>query len=183
MTSQICRLVLLNSSPKAPERFAIIVAPRWTPAGTTFMRTFPSSDSWPFGDSRLSGRGGASEAPCSLMTFKCKLALVALAVSLATNPAVAQDSSRADWRAWFATVDSVAKCRKGQLLSRVYGVEGEYTVHRTPSGGTCQAGPGPGSPTAWVIDSRVFCPDSNPATWMDPPKHAPMFDENIVASL
>jgi hypothetical protein len=111
------------------------------------------------------------------MTFRHRLALVMVALSLTAGRAVAQDSSRADWREWLATRDSVARCRKGQLLSRVYGVEGEFTVHRTPSGGTCQAGPGPRSPTAWVIDSKVFCPDSNPATWMDSPKtRAPRMD-------
>ena len=90
--------------------------------------------------------------------------LVLALLALGPGSAFAQDSSRADWRAWFAAKDSVAKCLRGPLLSRVYGVQGEFTIHRSASGGTCQAGPGPGDPTAWMIDSRLFCPDSSPAT-------------------
>lgn len=115
--------------------------------------------------------------------MKRLLSLVAVALSLGAGPALGQDSTRADWRAWFATRDSVARCIKGPLVSRVYGGEGEFTVHRTPSGGTCQAGPGPGEPTAWVIDSRLFCPDSSPSTWMNAPANAPKLDENTVVSI
>lgn len=95
----------------------------------------------------------------------------------------AQDSSRADWRQWFATKDSVARCRKYPMLMRFYGVEGEFTTHRTPSGGTCQAGPGPGEPTVWVVDSRAYCPDSNPATWRSEPPGFPIIDENRIAEI
>jgi hypothetical protein len=116
------------------------------------------------------------------MTLSRQIA-IAVALSLGAGAASAQDSTRADWRAWFAIRDSVAKCRTGQLLSRVYGVEGEFTVHRTPNGGTCQVGPGPGSPTAWIIDSRLFCPDSSPITWVNPPTSAPALNEKTIVSL
>jgi hypothetical protein len=112
-----------------------------------------------------------------------QVALMTIPLCLGANAASAQDSSRADWRTWFAIQDSVDKCRTGQLLSRVYGVDGEFTVHRTPTGGTCQVGPGPGSPMAWVIDSKVFCPDSSPSTWMSPPTRGPLLNEKTVVSL
>lgn len=117
------------------------------------------------------------------MSLTRQIAVAVVTLCLGAGASLAQDSSRADWRTWFATRDSVARCRMGQLLSRVYGVEGEFTVHRTPTGGTCQAGPGPGAPTAWVIDSRLFCPDSNPTTWMDAPASPPMLDEKTVVSI
>ena len=118
------------------------------------------------------------------------LAAVALICITGPGAAVAQDSSRADWRTWFATNDSVARCRALPLVSRVYGGQGEYTIHRTPTGGTCQAGPGPSSPLAWVIDSIVFCPDSNPARWASAPtidqkrilEVVPSRDSSLLAS-
>lgn len=118
------------------------------------------------------------------MTLKCRGALQILGVlAFGAASAAAQDSSRADWRAWFFEKDPVAKCLKRPLLSRVYGVQGEFTVHRTSTGGTCQAGLGPGSPTAWIIDSQLFCPDSSPATWMRQPPGAPTLDERRVVSV
>jgi hypothetical protein len=118
------------------------------------------------------------------MTFVRRTVLVVLSLlPLGSGTVSAQDSSRADWRAWFATKDSIANCIRGPLLSRVYGLAGEFTVHRTPTGGTCQAGPGPGDPTAWIIDSRLFCPDSNPATWISAPPAAPVLDERRIVSL
>jgi hypothetical protein len=118
------------------------------------------------------------------MTFVRRTVLVVLSLlALCSDAVSAQDSSRADWRAWFATKDSIANCIRGPLLSRVYGLAGEFTVHRTPTGGTCQAGPGPGDPTAWIIDSRLFCPDSNPATWISAPPAAPVLDERRIVSL
>ena len=90
---------------------------------------------------------------------------------------------RADWRKWFATVDSVERCSRYPMLLRAHGKLGEFTIHRTPAGGTCQAGPGPGSPTVWVYDSRVFCPDSNPDTWLYEPRRAPRVDEKNVESI
>jgi hypothetical protein len=90
---------------------------------------------------------------------------------------------RADWRKWFAIVDSVERCWQYPMLLRAHNDHGEHTIHRTPTGGTCQAGPGPGSPTVWVYDSRVFCPDSNPNSWMHEPRRAPRVDEKNLESL
>src|SRR3954470_7698770 len=104
------------------------------------------------------------------------LVLVVLCVG-GTRTASAQDSSRADWRRWFAIRDSVARCSKYPEIMQFLGTTGEITVHRTPSGGKCQVGPGPGQPTVWDVDSKIFCPDSSAATWMDQPRKV-RYDEN-----
>lgn len=108
-------------------------------------------------------------------------ALVVFAfVFLYGGEARAQDSSRADWRQWFAIKDSVVRCQSYPTLMQFLGPAGEWTTHRTPSGGTCHAGPGPGDPTAWVIDSVLFCPDSSPTTWADAPRKAPHVDDKNI---
>src|SRR5690348_15206262 len=60
----------------------------------------------------------------------------------------AQDSSRADWRDWLATKDSVERCRILPVVERIYTYPNEYSIHRTQSGGTCKAGPGPADPVS-----------------------------------
>ena len=39
------------------------------------------------------------------------------------------------------------------------------------------------SPLVWVIDSRAFCPDSNPANWKNEPRGAPRLDEKTIDSV
>src|SRR5215475_3077381 len=92
-----------------------------------------------------------------------------VAISVAPRRLTAQDSSRADWRAWLAIKDSVDRCRVLPVVRRVFIDHYAYSVHRTASGGTCQVGPGPTEPTAWVVDDVVFCPDSSPQRWANPP--------------
>ena len=100
--------------------------------------------------------------------------LIALSLSMvALGELPAQDSSRADWRAWAAAKDSAAACQRLPMIFRARGLKGEYTVHRDSTGHTCRAGPGPWDPSAWVIDSVVFCPDSSPATWGTNPPNGP----------
>jgi hypothetical protein len=116
------------------------------------------------------------------MTFRRLLTVGLLSLAFA-NEARAQDSSRTDWREWFAVRDSVARCRAYPMLMQFIGPSGEWTTHRTPAGGTCQAGPGPAEPTAWVIDSVPFCPDSSPASWEGMPRMAPRVDERNLVNL
>lgn len=105
-----------------------------------------------------------------------------VAISVAPRRLMAQDSSRADWRAWFAIKDSVDRCRALPVVRRVYTTPNEYSVHRTASGGTCQVGPGPAEPTAWVVDGVVFCPDSSPQRWANQPDSV-KFDPKLVDSI
>lgn len=95
--------------------------------------------------------------------------MVAVAFALtASSPREirAQDSSRADWRAWAVAIDSVAACRRLPLRLHALGPWGEYTVHRdSVTGRTCQAGPGPYYPHAMIHNGKLACPDSNPARW------------------
>lgn len=95
----------------------------------------------------------------------------------------AQDSSRADWQRWFALLESFAECRAHPLVMRVHGGLGDYTMHRLPDGRLCQAGPGPGQPTAFIIDSLVFCPDSNPDTWARAPRQLASVDLKDVIDI
>src|SRR5215510_1305157 len=101
-------------------------------------------------------------------------------ISVAPRRLTAQDSSRADWRAWFAIKDSVDRCRALPVVRRV--IDPAYTVHRTPSGGTCQVGPGPTEPTAWVIDGVAFCPDSSPQRWTNLPDSVKL-DPKLIDSI
>ena len=107
---------------------------------------------------------------------------VLVALSVAPRRLTAQDSSRADWRAWFAIKDSVDRCRALPVVRRVYTYPNEYSVHRTASGGTCQVGPGPTEPTAWVVDDVLFCPDSSPQRWANLPDSV-KFDPTLIDSV
>jgi hypothetical protein len=53
---------------------------------------------------------------------------------------------------------------------------------RRPPGGSHHDGAAR-SPFVWVIDSRAFCPDSNPATWRNEPRGAPQLDEKTIDSV
>jgi hypothetical protein len=108
------------------------------------------------------------------MTLRSRSVALCLLVAISVAPGrlTAQDSSRADWRAWFAIKDSVDRCGALPVVRRVYTTPNEYSVHGTASGGTCQVGPGPTEPTAWVIDDVVFCPDSSPQRWANLPDSA-----------
>jgi hypothetical protein len=43
--------------------------------------------------------------------------------------------------------------------------------------------PAANSPWVWVIDSRAFCPDSNPARWRNEPRGAPQLEEKNIESI
>lgn len=116
-------------------------------------------------------------------TMRTYVAGAMVLLALPVGDTKAQDSSRADWRAWAATVDSVSACRQLPMIRRVYGGPGEYTIHRdSVTGRTCKGGPGPGYPMAWIWNGRPVCPDSSPDTWgkVNPPGVAELAPNDIL---
>ena len=98
-------------------------------------------------------------------------AAVAIGLLIGTVPALAQDSLQAALNRVEQHRIAAAECMRWPLKIEFYGgLSGDTQVRRdSVSGRECTIPPAPPAPIAYVLDGRVFCPDSNPAKWRTSP--------------
>lgn len=96
-----------------------------------------------------------------------------LSVLLALAPTIlqAQDSIGAALARIHAQRQAATQCARFPLvLEAYYARDGGGRLHRdSTTGKECWVGPRLPQPQAYIIDGRVFCPDSSPARWSSSP--------------